>query len=393
MLPFFAFALPILVLLCGLLLDVSLMENQSLAMQNAADAASFGAELEQERGNPAFGSVVQSIASLNGFTDGSAGTTISAVQGPATGAFAGDSDAIEVIITRPAQSIFMKYLNSPVVAVRSVSLIPPCVFLNGSSAGAAALSATSSSANFSCPVSSSGSLTLDGSSSLVATAWNLAGDSGSVSGGGTLAPAPRSNAKPPAADPLAALVAPGAGSCTASNFAQKGGSATLHPGVYCNGLTLANTSVTLTPGLYIVTGGAHWSNAQVQGTGVTLLLTQGGGAAFGQFVIDSSSKVSLSAPVDASAGALPGILLFADRQWAPTSAFDLQIRNSTVLADGVFYAARTGLSLTGSTLRPMKYLGFNIAALSLASSQLAASGNFSSVSTGSPFRPIGGNVE
>lgn len=394
MLPFFALALPVLVALCGLVIDVGLMENQSLAMQNAADAASLGAELEQERGSSDFIQIGQAIAALNGFKDGEAQTSVTVAQRPTTGSLAGDFDAIEVHVSRPAHTLLLQYIDSPIVSVRAVSLIPPCTFFRGIAAnpGVPTLSVTNSTLSLACPTYSSGNFALDSASTLVATAWNFTGSAGSVFGGASVSPVPRFNAAT-LRDPLAGLTQPVAGACTKTSFSQSGGSATLYPGTYCRGLNLSNTTVTFTPGLYIVTGGGHWANAQVQGRGVTLFFTQGGGSSFGQFLIDGNSNVTLAAPVDSSAGGIPAMLLFADRQWSPTSTYDFQIRNASVQADGIFYTTNTGLLLSNSTLRPNKYLGLDTAALSLAFSQFAASGNFSSVTTGSPFRPLGGSAE
>ena len=56
---FFAIALPVLILFCGLTLDVGRAELLKIQMQSASDAAAIGAELESERGvaGGSFGSV------------------------------------------------------------------------------------------------------------------------------------------------------------------------------------------------------------------------------------------------------------------------------------------------------------------------------------------------
>jgi len=76
MIPFFAAVLPVLILFCGLALDVGMIELKTLQMQSAADAAAIGAELEYVRNTGNWATMGQQDASINGFTDGSQNTTV-----------------------------------------------------------------------------------------------------------------------------------------------------------------------------------------------------------------------------------------------------------------------------------------------------------------------------
>jgi len=392
MLPFFALVLPVLLLFCGLPLDIGMAESRRLTMQHAADAAALAAELEVERGTGGAVGVGMQTAALNGFTNGANNTTVTIAMRPSAGTYAGNFDALQVTITQPAKTLFLSAVTgTATVATGSVALVPPCVYLNGSAAGTAALTGQNASLSFGCPLYASGNIALDTQSTLSATAENLT-PSATLSGGGTVAPAPRLNAAR-MADPLAAVPQPAFTACTSTGFAKSGGTATLNPGVFCKGLTLTNTNVTLQPGLYIITGGARWSGATVRGSGVTLFFTQGGGAGFGQFRIDNGSNITLAAAPNSSQGAVPGVLVFADRNWTATATQDLQIINATVHGDGIWYSTGTGLLLSGSTLRGDRYLAFDMDTLSATSSTVAAAGDFSSIPGGSPFRPAGGLVE
>lgn len=388
MLPLCALVLPVLLIACGLAIDVGLMESHSLTMQQAADASAVAAELELERGTGNWAQVAQQTAALNGFADGTGQVKVSVRLSPTTGEFAGYQDAVSVVIADEVDTIFMKVADEPssVVSVRAVALAPPCLYLSGASG---ALAGTAANITLSCPMYANRSAVLDGNSSLQALAENFVGGAGETSSG-RMVTAPRFGAKV-MADPLAALPEPTAGACAYTSFQQSGGTVTLNPGTYCNGMTLRNTNVTLAPGLYVITGGAHWSGANVVGAGVTLYFTAGNGVPVGQFVVDSSSRLQLSAPLSGSA--LAGIVVFGSRSWTATQAQDFQLLNSSEQGNGIWYLPGSGLLLSGSTLSSTKFFGLDAATLVVNQSRLTGVGDYSSIATGSPFRPLGGLVQ
>ena len=95
MIPMFACVLPVIVLFCGLALDTGLIELKTLQMQNAADAAAVGAELEAERGTGNWVAQGKADAGVNGFTDGVNGATVSVVQLASSGAYSGHYDSLQ----------------------------------------------------------------------------------------------------------------------------------------------------------------------------------------------------------------------------------------------------------------------------------------------------------
>ena len=388
MLPLCALVLPVLLIACGLAIDLGLMESHALTMQQAADAAAASAELELERGTGKWAAVGQATAALNGFADGQGSVQVVVSIPPGTGTFVGQRDAVKVAITDEVSTIFLRLADEQAAAVSAsaVALVPPCFYLTG---GKTAMTSQASTLTLNCPLYTNRGVALDGNSSIAAMAENLTGSAGESSGA-NIAPAARFNATA-LADPLSAISEPATGSCAHTSFKQSGGTVTLSPGTYCKGMTLTNATVTLLQGQYVITGGAHWTGSTVQGTGVNLFFTKGGGAAVGQFVVDGNSRVTLSAPVSSSA--LAGIVVFGTRTWAATAAQDFQLMNSTLHTDGIWYLPGSGLLLNGSTIDCDHYLGLDAKTLALNSSHMTGAGDFSRLATGSPFRPLGGLVQ
>jgi hypothetical protein len=195
-------------------------------------------------------------------------------------------------------------------------------------------------------------------------------------------------------DPLAAISSPIFSSCNYTSYSKTGGSATLSSGTYCKGLDLTNTTVFLNPGLYIITGGATWSNSKVSGSGVTLFFTSGGGGSDGKFTIENSSNVTISAPNASSNGSIPGILVFTDRTWTHTAAQDVALQDSTIQGDGIWYLPSTGLYVWScGTMSGPHYLGVVADNLYLGGTDIAMLNNYSYVTTGNPFRTLSAAVQ
>ncbi len=391
MIPLFAIVLPVLLLFCGLAIDIGFLEGKSVTMQSAADAASSSAELEAERGanNNNWITVGKQTAALNGYTDGLNGTVITVTRQPASGSYAGRNDAVAVTISKPSPTIFMQYLSpTEPLSVRSVALIPPCIYLTGAQSGLT-FSGSSAVINAFCPAYLNGTGQLDGSSSMSTTANNLTGGS---SLGGNVSPGITSNV-PVLIDPLASVSQPVFTSCTNTNFVQNGGSAALSSGVFCGGMTLNNATVTLAPGLYVIAGGAHWTNSTITGTGVTLFFTSTPSSGFGQFTIDGNSHVTLFAPTDTSSNGVPGILVFGDRQWLPSGPQDFRVVNATIAGDGIWYTTSTGIAISNTQWSTSDYFGLDTASLAIANSNLTLTADFSGLAAGNPFRPWGGVAE
>jgi len=102
----------------------------------------------------------------------------------------------------------------------------------------------------------------------------------------------------------------------------------------------------------------------------------------------------LSAPSVSINGSLPAILLMNDPNWVPTSARDFSFLNgSSNDGDGIFYTVATGISIQSSALSATHYLAFDVDNLLVSSSAIAPKSNFTPLSTGNPFTPMGSLVQ
>ncbi len=125
-----------LFLFCGLALDVGIVQLRKLQLQHAADAAALGALVERSRGQSDWVTAGKADASLNGFTDGSAGTTISIVSPPTSGTYSGDTSAIQATATQSMHTGFLGLIGTGLatpgaLAVAKASANPDCVYILG----------------------------------------------------------------------------------------------------------------------------------------------------------------------------------------------------------------------------------------------------------------------
>jgi hypothetical protein len=390
MIPLFAVLLPVIILFCGLSLDVGLLEYKRLQMQSAADAGAVGAELEWERNTGLWATAGQQDASVNGFTNGSTGVTVAVAQQPTSGPYSGDTDALQVTISQSVKTIFMGTLNggSQTVSASAVSLFPPCgVFTGLSGLTAITVNASLSNITATCPLYINANLASNLGSTVSAVATNVTGPATQSLGLlGTAAPLPRFNAAT-MTDPLASIASPSFSACNHAGYSALLATTTISPGTYCGGLTITSSTVTFNPGLYIITGGAHWTGSTVKGTGVTLFFTKGGGSGYGQLLISTLCIITLSAPTDSSNGGIPGILVFGDRNWVASAPQDFQCGASSITGDGIWYTTNTGLLFTACPISGTNYLAFDTDNLStIGFPGVTLSSNFSNVSGGNPLR-------
>jgi hypothetical protein len=393
----FAAALPVVLLFCGLALDVGLLQLKMLQLQTAADAAALGAVLEAERGTNNWIAQGKADAGVNGFTDGVNNATVKVAQQPSSGAYVGDYDAIQATVTQTVSTIFMGAVNGGqlTLSAQAVALQTPCVYLTGTGAlQSYSLEAqTGSMLADSCPIYVNTNMYVSPYGNIAVDAINVAGPASSSSIAGFAYPSPHFNS-PTIADPLASIASPSFSSCNHTSYSLSNATATLNPGTYCKGLNFSNSTVTLSPGLYIVTGGATWSGSTVTGTGVTLFFTTGGGGSYGQFIIENSSNVNLTAPTATSNGAIATLLVFADRAWVATGAQDFKLMNSTIQGDGVWYLTGAGLTVSScGTFTGTDYLGIVADNTQFWGTYFEPENNYSNIPTGNPFRPLGGLVQ
>jgi Flp pilus assembly protein TadG len=396
---FFAAVLPIVILFCGLCLDLGMLEMKELQLQTAADAAVLGAQIEAERGTGNWPTISKADAGINGFTNGVNNTTVTVGVQPNYGSYAGRFDAFQATVSQTTNTVFMGALNGGTVTLsaQATSLITPCMYLLGSGAITQySLDVqTGSLLGNTCPVYVNSEMRIETNGNMAVEATDVAGAASSSSIAGYSYPAISFNVAS-FSDPLAYVTQPSySGSCDHTSYAVSSGTVTLTPGNYCNGINLTNCTATLNPGLYIITGRSVWSGSTVTANGVTLFFTHGGSYGYGPFVIYQSSNVTMSAPTTALNGSIPTILIFADRNWVAGYAQDFAFLSpATITMDGIVYVPKAGFEVeSGGTVGGTNYLGVVADNFVNSGTQFYLRQNYSNIATGNPFHPYGGLVQ
>jgi putative Flp pilus-assembly TadE/G-like protein len=367
-----ALALVVLLSFAALAMDVGYFQNDRRRMQSAADSAAMAGEREIVAGNSlSLTTAAQNDAQLNGFTNGTGSITVQVNNPPTRGSYAGDSSAVEVVITKPEPTHLLAVLGISTVNVsaRAVAIetgSPDCIYALDSSAHDAVAFVGVSLFYSNCGIidnsNDSEAMSFDIVSLIKAKSFGVVGDVGSflislvwpkpVTG---IAPAP---------DPFASLTQPSVGPCDHFNYqVPLLGNATINPGVYCGGITSPLASVgtlTLNPGTYIIDGGgvqitgaALIKNNTTGGDGtggVTFFLTGDSNYAYGGVNLTGVAINLLNAP---TSGTYEGMLFMQDRTISSGVAAanpNTIIGVSLAKYQGVLYFPTTSLIYAGANL-------------------------------------------
>lgn len=373
----------------ALAIDVGQFWSVRRHMQTAADAAALAAAVAVRQGNTPT-APADSVATQNGFTDGSDNVTVTVNNPPASGVYAGNTAYVEVIVSQPQPSFFLNALgySSTGVSARSVASSvngPACLYALDPSAAKAVDVQGSSTATLTCGaiVDSNNSDALNSGGGGTLTASNIGVD-GNYSGSG-FTPTPVTGVAP-APDPLAYLPEPTVGACnyTGVHAGTSKGTTYLNPGVYCGGIQISgNNPVVFNPGVYILEGGLKVTatNANFSGTGVMFYNTATGSYPYGQISLSGSNTANLSAP---TSGTYTGILFFQDRSIPSTAKGSTITGSSTSTFDGAIYFSTTSVTYSGSSSSG----GYTIIVADTVSisGNSVLSDNYSSLSGGSPIK-------
>jgi Flp pilus assembly protein TadG len=341
-----AISLTVLIAFAGLGVDVSVWLRAKSNVQSAADAAanSVAAAAALISPPPDVNARIQAEANAasaaNGFQNGMNGVTVTVNHPPASGKYAGNTNAYEVIIGAP-QKLYLASVvagtTAPTVTGRTVALLntttlgPTCIL--GLSPQAKAVDVTfngnTAVVAHGCDVDadspSASSINTNGGGSITAaniyTVGGISGsnvtlDCGAVGSSGCGNTYIGSSIK----DPYAGLTIPsGTGSGPTNwkgNISNPTGVLTINGGVNVTGNT------TLAPGVYIINNGSFSSAAQysVDGTaGVTIILTSSNPSSDnGVFSVTGSGAFNINAPTSQQLqswgldGSTAGIALWAD---------------------------------------------------------------------------------
>lgn len=391
-----------LFLFCGLALDIGILQLRKLQLQHAADAAALGAMYESSRGLSGWLVAGKADATLNGFTDGTNGVTVTVVNPPTSGTYTGVTSAFQATVKQSLRANFLGLvINGGVTAgtsaVAQATANPDCVYMMGTGSSNYPLTLQNFTGFYSaCNVyidSTNKSLENDWGSTVSVTGGKSIKIQGTSSGTwlfGSTSPSP-TYSSPNENDPLSYVTAPTFSSCTYTNTYLLLTTTTLNPGTYCN-LTINAATVTFNPGLYLLVGGSSWmSGSTINGTGVTFYLTKGGSYnTYSNFNIYNST-VTLSAPTSSASGGITGVVVFADRGWSNSGGQNIFLNSSYVTTDGVWYAPKIGIWNANSTLQGTNYLGIVADNMYLSAATITVpSPNYSSLSGGSPYSGSGG---
>ena len=385
--------LTILLLFCGLALDVGVLQWKQLRVQSAADAAAQEGMYQRARSDSAWATAAQTQATNNGYTNGANNVSVTLSNPPSSGLLAGDSYAVQATISQTETNMFMSLVNAGKSVVSATAIareIPTCLWvMNPTSSSNGSLWLASAGLYANCGVyvntSTGYSIAVDGFATLQTLRNRVVGaaTTGSLSSGYTYPQTTYGAATK--TDPLNYVTAPTFTSCTYSNFTLSGQTATAYPGTYC-GMSLTGSNVTMTSGLYIIVGGLSISNSNIYGTsGVTFYFTKGGSYNTYNNITFTHSQFYLKAPTSSVSGGIPGIVMFADRNWVTHGSQGIQVSYSYIEADGIWYALNTGLYSWQNTWACYKYIGWDIDNLYYYLSTIHFATDYSDFSGVSPF--------
>ena len=392
-----ALILAVLLACASLASDFGLFQNDRRKMQIAADSAAMAGEQEINAGNADEAvTAAKYDAALNGYTDGLSQITVTVNNPPINGPHSGDSNAVEVIVSRVEPTMLLKFvgIRTITISARAVAIegnAPYCIMaLNPTATNAISL--------FGAALLQTCAIVDDSNATKAFGIFGVAlwhASSISIVGNYDFDLLPFVSPKPvtgiaPVKDPLARLQAPSVGGCDHTNYSLGLISiATISPGVYCGGISISGAAVLhLRPGTYIMRGGGLnvLGAAAIVGTGVTFYLTGDATYPYAGVNILGATINSLIAP---TSGSMEGILFFQDRNIsASTAAANPNTIVGAALAkyQGTFYFPTTRLnytinaSLAAYTAIVADTININLAAVG------AVNNDYSSLADGSPLK-------
>jgi Putative Flp pilus-assembly TadE/G-like len=341
----FGLSAPFLIGGAGLATEGGLWMYERHAAQNAADTAALSVATAYAA-NPNSNLVTQADSVIKGypFMTSADNLAVTVNHPPASGAYAGKSTAVEVLIKIQQSRLLSAIYSSNKVTIggRAVALVG-----NGGNGCVLALSATASgaiSAQGSTAVTlkncgiydnsnSSSGLSAGGSASVTALSASVVGGvtgtanfhtTNGITTGGL-----------PINDPYFSVPLPTFSGCDQHNLTEKK-TATLSPGVYCGGLQLnAGADVTLSPGTYIMDQGSLQiaGGATLTGSGVTFVFTSSTGSNFATATINGGAVVNLTAP---TTGSMKGLVFFGDRRMPTSSTYKFNGGSGQVVGGAVY---------------------------------------------------------
>ena len=350
-------------------LDVGLLFVAKRNLQGAADSAAIAGAAELNFGD--YAAAAQAASAQNGFTNGSNGVAVSvnpsgtSIPSPLYGAYKNQPGYLEVIVSQSVSTYFMRVFgfNSVTVSARAVGALGSsrnCVYILGTTGDSLSLSNNAQLSATSCGIiddsSSSSAVSVSGGSNVTAASVGVVGGTSTDNSGSKITPGAVTGIAL-VSDPLAFLQPPAysASSCGSdplTHYGNGGSSYAVGPGsgysttqsgntVCYTSLSLGvnNDTVTLNPGIYVITGAMSFASGTIPGgQGVTFYLV---GTA--SLSIANGAKLDISAP---TSGSYDGILFYQDR--SDTQAASIQGGANSTLT-GILYFPDAALTIGNGT--------------------------------------------
>jgi len=295
---------------------------------------------------------------------------------PTGGAYAGNTNAVEVLVSSSSSVYFASFfMTEPVtVNVRAVAnsftldeacmvgldrAAPQTVRTSG---GAVVDLDCGIAANSNHPDAVHAEGNVDVTLPTLVSAGGVQDDSNSGIDAGDIVTHAR-----PIADPYDDVAVPFFSGCDHQS-ATITKTAILSPGVYCGGLSIkAQADVVLSPGVYIMDAGdfAIAGQAVVTGSDVTIILTGSNGAA-GNIAVTGGSSIDLAAP---TGGDYEDVLFYQDRH-STVAGYNEFSGGATASVNGAIYTPNGELYFGGTG-------GFNDLCTNMVSAKVSIVGDFS----------------
>jgi Flp pilus assembly protein TadG len=316
-LPLMAILIAVLLGFAGFAVDVGYLRYEQRLQQTATDSAALAGAGEKIYGTN-ITTAARTAASNNGFANGTNGVQVAVVNPPDSGRYTSDSDAVQVTISAPNPTFFMKIFGfgsanivTRAVATASNATTLDCVIQLNPSGNANFNNETFDGPNCGIAINSS-SANMHGAT-INAGAISYAGSAPNENGAtfSKATPAPSL----PAVDPClqisgCAYLKNNPPSTTPCNSTYAG-NGFMSPGCY-GSVDLGKGTVLFNPGLYIINGAFNGNQAtmtQAAGSGgVTFYITSTGSMNLNKTTID------LSAP---TTGNTAGMLFYSTNTSAP----------------------------------------------------------------------------
>ena len=380
----------------GLALDVTYLQMWKRKAQTAADAAAQSAaiELKRTRSSSSASSAALSDAAANGFVHG-VDATVTVQNPPASGGHAGDTKFAQIFVSKDAPTYFMRVFGRDAVtvgasAVSGLAQMDPCVFVMDPTINNSMQLGGGPNVQMSCGIqinsNSPSALQVTGGAVVNTLSFNVVGGA-QISNTATITPIPQTS-MPSEDDPLSWRVSPSVGGCNYNNFHISGGgrnnnAINLDPGVYCGGIDInSDRRVNMAAGLYVMAGGGFKisSQAEVNGTDVTIFNTATATRGHGAISITGGGQVNLQAP---RSGTYEGMLIFEDRKIFDNGPNHIE-GQATSSIEGIIYMPNSVLNFAGGSGTNAQYSGIVSNTLAF-TGQSTFRSNYSVLANGSPL--------